>query len=205
MIANGLAARPAGDADNRARVRQEFGLHADAKLLVRIGRLDYYKGNQILLPALAACDTDAHLLLVGDGPERHALETQARELGLNGRVICTGYRDDVGELLGAADLFVISSLQEGLPMVLLEAMAARVPVISTNVGAIHTVIRPDSNGWLVAPGEVAPLGDALRQALREPETAQAYAAQAHADYLARYSRETMGRQYLALYEHLGVS
>ena len=87
-------------------------------------------------------------------------------------------------------------------MVLLEAMAAHVPVISTNVGAIHTVIRPGANGWLVAPGEVAPLGAALEQALREPETAQAYAAQAHADYLARYSRETMGRQYLALYEKL---
>ena len=87
-------------------------------------------------------------------------------------------------------------------MVLLEAMAAQVPVIATDVGAIHTVIRPGVNGWLVAAGEVAPLRDALLQALREPETAQAYAVQAHADYLARYSRETMGRQYLALYEKL---
>jgi glycosyltransferase involved in cell wall biosynthesis len=200
LIENGLSlpetTKPGG------WLRREFGIAPEAKILVRVGRMDGVKGNNILLGALARVSPDAHLLFVGEGPDEPALKQQAQDLGLAARVTFAGYRDDVADILRASDLFASPSLSEGLPMVLLEAMAARLPVVTTNVGAIGTIIRPGHNGWLTPPGDENALAEALNQAIAAPETARAYAEQAWRDYAADYSREAMGRKYLGLYERL---
>lgn len=108
---------------DRARIRTEFGL-SEAYIIVHIGRFDYQKNQTFLLDAfskLAAVDSAAHLLLVGDGQDRKMLEEQIRQLALQPRVTLCGYREDVPALLSASDLFVLPSRFEGLGIVLIEA------------------------------------------------------------------------------------
>lgn len=205
MIENGLSLPPLSAADAPARIRRELGVAAQDALLLRVGRLDVFKGNHVLLQAYAGLGPAAastRLVLVGDGPERAALERQARAAGLQERVIFAGYRPDVADLLRAADLFVIASLQEGLPMVLLEAMAAGVPVVTTRVGAIGGVIRGGENGWIVPAGDAAALGGALREALGDAARRRRCAEQALQDYAREHSRAAMGAKYLARYRRL---
>ena len=202
LIENGLDLPPLSAPSAPAKLRRELGIPADAKLLARVGRLDAIKGNNFLLDALAAIAPrqPAHLLFVGEGEEQAALEKQTRALGLTARVTFAGFRDDVADLLRAADLFVSPSLSEGAPMVLLEAMAARLPVITTEVGAIGAIIRPGANGWLVPPGNAAALARVLEEALNARETGRQCAEQAFQDYAANYSRAAMGRRYWQLYQ-----
>lgn len=205
LITNGLSAPQTAPQELRCRVRQEFGLAPEQKLAVRVGRLDYIKGNHLLLDAWAGVreTVNARLLLVGDGPELAGLQAQAAQLGLTpDAVTFAGYRADAPEIIAAADVMVSPSLQEGLPMVLLEAMAARVPVITTNVGAISLVITDQQTGWLIPPDDAQALHHALQTALSDAATAQSYADAAFTAYTAQYSQTAMGRQYLALYERL---
>jgi glycosyltransferase involved in cell wall biosynthesis len=203
LITNGIAVPPDPKRTSED-LRAELGVPADAPLILRVGRLDVNKGNHLLLRALAKEPIDARtrLVLVGEGPEKGATAKLARELKLNGRVVFAGYRDDVHELMRAADLMVISSLKEGLPIVLLEAMAAGLPVVSTNAGMIPTVLRDGLNGWLVRPGDAMALRQALADALAQPEKRRRRAEQAREDFMRLYSREAMGRQYLDLYQQL---
>jgi glycosyltransferase involved in cell wall biosynthesis len=204
MIANGLDLPAPTSSDAREKLRREFGLAPDEKLLARVGRLDAVKGNRLLLEALAQIlpGRAARLLFVGEGEEEAALRQQARDAGLAAQVIFAGYRDDVTDLLRAADLFVSPSLSEGLPLVLLEAMAAEAPVVATNVGAVGSVVRPGVNGWLVPPNDAPALAAALAAALDAPDTARRLAANARQDYAANYSRAAMGEKYLRLYREI---
>ena len=204
IIENGVTLPSLSAATTSASLRREFGFAPEAKIIVRVGRLDHLKGNDLLLKALAqlAPRHAAHLLFVGEGPEQPPLAQQAKDLGIHTHVTFAGFRDDVADILNAADLFVSPSLSEGLPMVLLEAMAARVPVVTTDVGAINTVIRPGENGWLIPPGNANALADALREALNAPEQGRAFAERAWQDYAANYSRAAMGAKYLQLYQNL---
>jgi glycosyltransferase involved in cell wall biosynthesis len=122
-----------------------FGLPADRRYLISIGRLDKQKGFDWLLPLLPRifAEQPGHdLLLVGDGPERKALEQQATELGIAGRVHFLGWQPRVAELLKLADLLLLPSRWEGMPNVLLEAMAARLPVVSTAVEGAEEILGP---------------------------------------------------------------
>jgi glycosyltransferase involved in cell wall biosynthesis len=171
------------------------------RLVVRVGRLARSKGNHLLLEAVAGLGPSpgVRVVFVGEGEEGAGLAAQARALGLQDRVDFMGFRDDVYAFVSAADVLVSCSLKEGLPLVLLEAMAAGKPVVATSVGAVPSVIVPGRNGWLVPPGDAAALGAALKEALTDEAAARARAEQARADYEASHSREAMGRRYLAIY------
>ncbi len=200
LIHNGMDFTAGGN-DERERVRAEFGFSPDDKLLLRVGRLAPAKGNHVLLRALASLSAGNYkLVFAGDGEERAALEQLARELSLTGRVVFTGFRSDVDRLLAAADVFIISSLKEGLPMVLLEAMAAKRPIVTTAVGAIPQVIAHGRNGLLVEPGDAAALTSAIADVLASPQRGRELGEQAHAYYQQHHSRRAMGEKYLALYE-----
>jgi glycosyltransferase involved in cell wall biosynthesis len=112
-------------------------------LVIAIGRLVPVKGFDVLLRAWAGVPA-ARLLIVGDGPERTALESQARQLGVSSRVTFTGFRADIQSLLRTADLMVIASRREGLPLVLIEALQARLPVVSTAVGGMLGFLPPET-------------------------------------------------------------
>jgi glycosyltransferase involved in cell wall biosynthesis len=204
LIANGLdatAPRPFA----RASVRRELGIPDQCCLLVCIGRLDAAKGNSLLLRAVAKLPADCRdwsLAIVGDGAEREHLPALARQLGLSPRVTFLGYRSDIADMLAAADVFVLPSLMEGLPMVLLEAMAATRAIVATTVGAIPDVVADDAQALLVAPGDVDGLVTAVGRFLADPELRARLGGAAAQRHQTSFSRAVMGRLYLDLYEGL---
>lgn len=142
--------------------------------LVCVARLSAEKGLDVLLRAaslVARSGLEFELCVLGDGPERSALEALARELGLAQRVRFEGWQcgaDVHARILGARAL-VLSSLSEGLPIVIMEALALRRPVIATAVGGISELVVAGECGWLVPPGCAVELADAMRDALTRPE------------------------------------
>jgi glycosyltransferase involved in cell wall biosynthesis len=152
-IPNGVRLRERDEA-RRAAVRSALGIRADEFVFLFAGRLQPVKDVPTLLSAAAALPESlrarTRVLLAGDGPERSKLEAQATSLGLNDVVRFLGARRDVPDLLAAADAFVMTSVTEGQPMALIEAMAAGVPCVATRVGGIP-VLLGDGAGLLAPP------------------------------------------------------
>lgn len=142
-----------------------------------IGRLAAAKGVPVLFDAFArvrAGEPDARLTLVGDGPARAALEARAAELGLTDSLRFTGYlsQEEVAEELSRADLFALPSFAEGVPVVLMEAMASGLPVVTTRIAGIPELVEDGVSGRIVAPGDVDAFAGAMAGLLAEPETAR---------------------------------
>lgn len=140
-------------------------------LVLTVARLDKQKGYNYLIRA-ARVVPEATFAIVGDGPERSVLEDQVRELGLKDRVLFFGFRNDIPNWLSACHVFVLPSLYEGLPIAILEAMAAGKPVIATDIPENREVITHGMNGWLVPPQNPDALATALRAMLADPALAQ---------------------------------
>jgi glycosyltransferase involved in cell wall biosynthesis len=139
--------------------------------IVSVGRLIFNKGNQYLLEALRGLSGRGRafrLVIVGDGPMRTALARQTAELGLEDVVSFAGRRDDVPEVLRAADIYVRPSLTESMPMGVLEAMSSGLAVVASDAGATGEIIDNGRNGLLVAPRSVADLRTALERLLADP-------------------------------------
>lgn len=150
-----------------------------------VGRLSPEKGFQLLIEAagrLIGEGQDMELWIVGEGEERSALESKVVSLDLGERVRFLGFKTDVRPLYEAMDVFVVSSLREGLPNVALEAMAMEVPVLSTRIAGIPSLITDGSNGVVVEPGSVSALASGLRRLLGDPDARLR---------LARAGRETV--------------
>lgn len=147
-----------------ARIRRELGVD-DAHLLVgAIGQIIPTKGHRYLIeaiPSVLARVPKARFLIVGEGPERRALEEQTRSAGVGEHVIFTGFRGDVGAILDAVDLVALPSLQEGVPNVALEAFLLGTPVVATAVGAVFEAVRDGETGLLVPPADPGRLADAI--------------------------------------------
>jgi len=148
-----------------------------------VGRLSREKGHLVLLDALARLDEQGcefTCTLVGDGPMRKQIEERARALHLDGKITMTGAlpAEKVQELYFQVVVFVLASFSEGVPVVLMEAMAAGCPVVSTHVGGIPELVENQSTGLLVAPGDSEELAKAIRWMLENPEYAQTMARQA---------------------------
>jgi glycosyltransferase involved in cell wall biosynthesis len=203
-ITNGIPVTPSRRED-RAAVRSEFGIPDRAPTVGIVARLAPEKAHHTLLTAfthLRQTAPEAHLLIVGDGPLRNALEQQAADQGTAQAVHFAGFRTDVHRMLAAMDVFVLCSAFEGTSLTLLEAMGARVPIVATAVGGNPEVIGGPENGWLVPPQDPSALAAAIAAVLSDPEAAQVVAERAHARMKSRYGVETMTRQYEALYECL---
>lgn len=206
-----VVAIPAGvrleDFDDRgagARVRRELGLAPPVVGSVAMFRGS--KGHQPLLEGFArvrARRPGATLVLVGDGIRRRWAEALARDMGLGAHVVFTGFRSDVPALLAAMDCFVLASTRtEGVPQSLLQAMAARVPVVASAVGGIPEVIVAGRTGLLVPPGDATTLAAAIEAVLDEPETARGRVEAARAVCEARFSHEASIARLLALYDEV---
>lgn len=137
--------------------------------LVTVGRLQAPKDAVTLVRALAALrGRPFEAVLVGDGPDRPAVEEEVRRLELESAVELLGERDEVPQLLGSADVFVLSSHSEGLPISILEAMAAGLPVVASNVGGVPEVVVDGDTGLLVPPGDPQSLAAAIERLLEDP-------------------------------------
>lgn len=158
-----------GDAAARAAVRAELGA-GTALVFLAIGRLERQKDYPTLLRAFAAFapDRDAVLWICGQGEQRGELEALCSHLGLDGRVSFLGLRRDVERVANGADVFVMSSAWEGLPLALLEAAATGLPAVVTAVGGNAEVVEAGTSGWLVPAGDPAALAAALREAADLP-------------------------------------
>ncbi|MCX5888249.1 MAG: glycosyltransferase [Deltaproteobacteria bacterium] len=177
---------------SREEARQT--LQVSGFVLGAVGRLEEQKGHTHLLEALAQVRRQipaAILVLVGDGRRREALERQAQELGVVDGVRFLGTRRDLPLIYRALDLFVQPSLWEGLPLALLKAMGAGLPVLATRVSGVQEVISDGGNGRLVAPGDPEALALALVELYRQPETRARLGAAAHLTIRDNYSLEAM--------------
>ncbi|MCK5000974.1 MAG: glycosyltransferase [Anaerohalosphaera sp.] len=151
-------------AANRNKLRQVLNIPNDAFVFITVGRLVPTKGYSYLIDAFATVKKKlpgAHLLIVGEGRERQDIEERIGKAGLTSDVTLAGYRKDVAQLLKASDVFVLSSLKEGWPLVILEAMAAGIPVVATASGGQQEVIRYGENGYLVPVADGERLGRAM--------------------------------------------
>ena len=138
--------------------------------LIAVGRLKAPKDFLTLVRALARLPEGGfEALLVGDGPDRGEIEDEIRELGVEGRVQLAGERSDVPALLADSDVFVLSSRSEGLPVSVLEAMAAELPVVASNVGGLGELVVDGETGLLVPPGDPEALAEALGRLIEDRE------------------------------------
>jgi glycosyltransferase involved in cell wall biosynthesis len=145
---------------------------------------------------------DIKFLVIGDGPLRRALEEKSEELGIKKHVIFAGQRKDIPELLTAMDIFVLPSIKEGLPMALLEAMAAKRPVIATKVGAIPKVIENTEIGILIEPKDILGLRDAMMSLIDDPEKMGLLARRGFERVYTDFSSDEMSKHYLELYKEI---
>lgn len=195
-IFNGADPAPAGPSGCAPIVRQGF-------TLVHVSRLAWYKDQGTLLRAVALARRqvpDLRLWVIGDGPEAAALRALAQALGLAGAVDFLGEREDVGRWLSAADVFVLSSLTEGLPVSLLEAMAAGLPAIATGVGGVAEVLRLSGAGRTAPPGRPDLLAEAIIDYAHRRRELPALGQRARQCYQAHFTCERMTGEYLELYE-----
>ena len=165
-------------------VRRQLGLQDEQLVIGSVGRLSAQKGHVHLLdalPAVFASHPRARLLLVGDGDEEPRLREQAARLGLGERVVFAGHRADVPAVLGAIDLLAISSLYEGTPLALFEAMAAGKAIVSTSVDGCREVLDEGRTALLVPPGDAPALAAALGRALGDEDLRARLSAGARQD------------------------
>jgi glycosyltransferase involved in cell wall biosynthesis len=205
VIDNGIdtgRVRPSVPAEE---VKRGLGLNGRCTVVGSIGSLGREKGHVHLLEAakgVAASRSDAVFLVVGDGPLRGSLQEEAGRLAISDRVIFAGYRTDVKELLSIMDVFVLPSLREGLPMVLLEALAAGKPVVATRVGAVPKVVVHGETGMLLDPGDVEALRRSILYLMDNPLDARKMADAGARKVAEEYSSERMSRAYLRIYNEL---
>lgn len=180
-------------------LRAELGIPLETPLVVTIGRLTRQKGQADLVRAMARVDPGT-LLIVGHGEEERSLRACALEAGVGERVKFAGWRSDVRRILTASDVFCLPSRWEGFGLVLLEAMREERPIVATSVGAIPEVL--DGVGYVVPPGDVAGLADALRQALYNPIQAEALGRAGRRRMETEYGLARMIDRWSALYESI---
>lgn len=174
-------------------VRRQLGLPEEGTIIGIVATLRSWKGHTYLLDAFTALgDPTAHLLIVGDGPQRDALQKKVAELGLQERVIMPGNQRDVLPWLQAMDIFVLPSYaNEGVPQALLQAMLCALPIITTPVGSILDALQNGKNGLIVEPKNAAPLQQALKRLLQEPELRLALGEHARIDGLEKFGLQAM--------------
>ena len=189
---------------NRTEVRKELGISADARVVGTVGRLEPVKNHRLLIRAIQPhLRSDVQLVIVGDGSERAAIEHQIRVAGLSAYAHLVGTRRDTGRILSALDIFCMSSLDEGLPLSLLEAMAVGLPVVATSVGGIPDVITAEV-GFLVESGDEKALSHAIGELLDDPDTAKSKGQCARSRVVHHYSVAGTSKAYMKLYRAAGV-
>lgn len=174
VIRNGITLSKFARKGRSAVLRRELGIPLSARLVAVFSRLNRMKGVEFFLDAamvLAGRFPDVYFLIVGDGGNKKELEEQASRLGLGERIVFTGFRSDVSDLLSEVAISVLPSLSEGTSNTLLESMAAGIPVIATRVGGNPEVIEDEVSGLLVTPRDSAALAGAMGRLLDDGELA----------------------------------
>jgi glycosyltransferase involved in cell wall biosynthesis len=163
-----------------------------------LGRLSQEKGYDVLVRALALLD-GVRLVLVGDGPARADLVSLAQDLGISERLEITGWKANAREYLGGFDVFALPSRFEGLPLSVVEAMLAGLPIVATNVGSLSEAVLNNETGLLIPPDDPAALAEALRSLLEDPERRRQMGERGLRSANERFTITAMVRSYESLY------
>ncbi|MCZ6688412.1 MAG: glycosyltransferase family 4 protein [Planctomycetota bacterium] len=190
--------------DTREAARRSLGLANGTPAVAVVGRLTPEKGHDVLIEAFSrlAPDLEPVLLIIGGGPQESELRESSRRLGVESRVRFLGVRRDVPDLLAASDLVVLPSYYESGGLALMEAMAARRPVIASRTGGVPDLVQDGENGLLVPPGQADPLARAMERVLRDPALAERLAAGGHRKVTDHHDIDRSARILQGLYAQL---
>ena len=197
--------RSANENDTRESVRREFNIPDDAFTIIQVARLDKIKDHKTALRtygALKQTVPNVRLLIVGDGPERDFIEQRIHHHNLQDGVIMTGARSDVSRLLKGADAFLLTSLSEGIPVTFLEAMAARLPIVTTDAGGCKEVVVNGQTGFVAPVGNPMSLAKALHLLATEPKLSARLGEAGRARLLEMFTQRQMHDAYRRMYEQM---
>jgi glycosyltransferase involved in cell wall biosynthesis len=194
LIFNGIPVEEYASGNPESISRRALGVPDDCRVVVAVGALTEVKAHHVLLKAHARLPEDVWCVLVGDGELRGSLEDLAGSLGTRRRVVFTGFREDVASILGAVDVLCLPSLSEGLPLILIEALAAGVRIVASDVGGIREVVDRAGTGILVEPNRPDLLEEALRRALADPPS--------RVEFPKQFRFESMADEYLGVYREV---
>ena len=183
-------------------IRAELGIESNQKVIGVVGRLAPIKNHALLLEAMRSvieCFPRTVLLLVGDGPLKPAVQKTIGELGLEQSVKLLGARTDIPRLLSIMDIFVLPSLSEGLSLTLIEACAAGLPIVATEVGGNPEVVGHGDNGLIVPSNDPEALAAAVSYLLKNEDTAMEMGAKGRQRFAKNFTVQTMVEKYQALY------
>ena len=202
-VHNGMSTQKmtVSDGDAAAR-RAEFGVAPDEVLIVSVARLVWFKGLSTLISAIPLVLTKCpgvRFVVAGGGPLQGELAKQAGDLGVGGRLVLAGERRDIPSILAAADIFVLPSVSEGLPISILEAMAAGKPVVATDVGGVAELVDHQRTGLIVPPGMPQALADALAQLALSPSLCLAMGSRGRQRIASEFSAPHMAQRTAAIY------
>lgn len=205
---NGIDLRPyAAEATDAGDIRAEIGIPATARIVLTVAVLRPAKGIADMidaLPALVAAHPDVHYVVAGDGEARAALTSQAAARGVGDRVHLLGHRDDIPALLAAANAFVLPSHTEALPTVIIEALAAGVPVVATDVGGVPEMVDHGISALLVPARSPDRLADAVSRILSSPLQARAMATAGRRTAAERFDVGRQAGRLVAEYRRLAA-
>lgn len=201
---NSIRPEPAVSAQEMHVLRRKLGIFEDERMILAVGRLSKEKAQIDLLRAFknlsdTHAEINARLVIVGDGPERKELEAATALLGLAYCVVFTGQVNNVQAYYAAADALVNPSHSEGSPYVLLEAMAASLPIVATAVGGVSEMVKNNESALLVPASNPLAMADAIARVLSDDQLARRLAANASALVTKRFSPETYVRSLVAIY------
>ena len=205
VVYNGVDLDQSASPHDRNAARAELGVAADEFLVLQVARLDPIKDHPTAIEATRiarAQEPRLRLMIVGEGSERGVIESLIRERGLHEVVELLGLRRDVPRLLSAADAFLLTSVSEGIPVTVIEAMGAGVPVVSTSVGGVTEVITDGETGLLAPAGDADKLAEALLRVQTTPELAANLAQRAREDAHRRFSEQQMLDCYANVYRDM---
>ncbi|KXG44528.1 glycosyltransferase family 4 protein [Tepidibacillus decaturensis] len=188
-------------------LRKELGLKEDIPILMTIGRLERVKNQTMLLRVFAVLKQNGipfHGVIVGDGPLHAELKEMAHSLNIEQQVSFLGFRKDIYPLLSEADLFLLTSNMEGLPITLLESMASHTPVVVTDVGGMSEVIQLARNGFYVPSGDIEQFAARIQEILVQPELKQKLAVNGYQTLLKHFTAEQFIKNTIEVYKEVQV-
>jgi glycosyltransferase involved in cell wall biosynthesis len=200
-----LEQRVAAEQDGRGESRRVLGIGPDRFAVGWIGRMTGVKRTDDVLRAfrrLRDRGVDACLCMIGDGPDRPAVERRAHELGIMRDTLFLGYQEEVAPFYAAFDAMILPSINEGTPVSAIEALAAGRPVVATRVGGVPDVVREGEDGFLVEPGDTDELADRLAQLARDPALRERMGESGRQRVLPRYAVERLVDDVDRLYRSL---
>ena len=183
----------------------EFNLKPDERIVINVAHLAGHKGQKYLvraIPRVLAVIPKVHFFIIGEGELMSELQALSVSLGIGHALTFTGFRNDVGAFYKLADLFVMSSVQEGLGTAILDALALGKPVVAANSGGIPEIIKDGETGRLVEAGDSQALAKGIVEMLSQVDQAEAMAQRGQAEVTAKFSIDAMAENNLAVYNRL---